>query len=706
MFSYIFAQMQKSPVNYAFLVMSGGLFLICLQEFVIYQPIPAQTAATLGRISMFFLTVVTISSLYFSYAVARKGKIDLLFKLISTLMIISSLLIFFIQFFNIHSITGVGRYTPTMLSILIFAPMLLSLFRNAQILAQGWRNGETPTLRNQCKLILSGNILSIVLFVLVLIILPLIVKNMSLYRFSSLSTLITMAFIYRAMQHYGLMVVNITAIKNVSDMLFSNVDYGIVVTDSNGRIVQSNRLFDEIFSQTEKILSFATIKKLLPDIDFSAKFTGKIATLSFDDRQKFLEISHADFDDKHPQLGSMTIFRDITELRRREIASADKLRLESLGRLAGGVAHDFNNQLTGIMGCADLLRESLSHMPAIRHFAEIIVESAERSAKLTRQMLAFSRKGNFQKVAVDICSIIDDTILFLEHSIDKRIKISKHIIASGSIVMGDPEQLHHTLLNIALNARDAMPDGGSLDFSVTSAMSSPLPEEHSHTTSAPHPCVRITVKDTGTGIPSQLLSKVFEPFFTTKEKGKGTGLGLAAAYGTIQAHNGSIQLHSEIGKGTEVIIELPTVATSDSITIAEPAGQTESKSIEKLRVLVVEDEPVVWTQIQETLHRAGSKTTIFERGIEAIAYYSIHWRELDLVVLDIVLPDTTGLKVFTDMKAINPNVKTLLSSGYTVDGGVQQILDAGALDFIQKPYRSEELLNKVRSVVNRTNSVV
>lgn len=700
MFSYIFGQMQKSPVNYAFLVISGGLALICLQEFLIYLPIPVAYATRFGHSSLAILLLVAIANLYFVYAIVRKGKLDRLFMVLTGGILIAATFCLFIKIFKIETLTGIGRITPTAMYIPLFLLIALSLLRSAYLLVDGWKHAEIRAIRHQCRLLFTGNVLSIVLCMFALVILPFFLKNMDFFRYNSLTTVITMIFIYRAMQKYGFMVVDLDTIRIVSDMLFRNVNYGIIVTDKAGHILQSNQLAEEILNQPKKPETFEAIRSLLPKVDFSTRFTGRIVEYSLDHQVKLLEISHADFKGSHPQLGSMLFFRDVTEQRRREDASADKLRLESLGRLAGGVAHDFNNQLAGIMGCADLLREDLASHPESRHLADVIVEAAERSAKLTRQMLAFSRRGNFQKMPVDMCSTVSDAISILEHSIDKRIKISRQFSASRCIVSGDPEQLHHTILNIALNARDAMPDGGNLDFIVENIEKGDEHSEKCDSDAPPAHYVRIIVKDSGVGIPPELQSKVFEPFFTTKEKGKGTGMGLAAAYGTINAHHGTIQLKSAVGKGTEIIIELPTSSPHPSATVPKTTPSADSiKVLQGLRILIVEDEPMIIAAARETFHRAGIITTAFERGNEAVAYFTSHAQEIDLVLLDLVLPDTTGHQVFLDLKKIDAHVRVLLSSGYIVDGGVQQILDLGAVGFIQKPYQTTELLTKVREAV-------
>src|SRR5512138_640010 len=261
-------------------------------------------------------------------------------------------------------------------------------------------------------------------------------------------------------------------------------------------------------------------------------------------------------------------FLDVTERRRMEERLRQAEKLQGIGRLAGGVAHDFNNQLTGILANADFLVGALGGAAELRTAAEEIRAGAQRSARLTRQLLAFARKGNVVAIPVDVHEAIADVITLLRRSIDKRIAISTDLRAVPSVVIGDPTQLHNALLNLALNARDAMPEGGTLRFATRRV--DPPPERRAglHAPLPPGPLVELSVSDDGAGMDAETLAHVFEPFFTTKPAGEGTGLGLASVYGTIESHGGAITVASAPGRGTTFTMWLPRAEAE--VAAAEP----------------------------------------------------------------------------------------------------------------------------------------
>jgi PAS domain S-box-containing protein len=362
-------------------------------------------------------------------------------------------------------------------------------------------------------------------------------------------------------------------------------------------------------------------------------------------------------------------------------------KMSAIGKLAGGVAHDFNNQLAGILGYAELLMDDLMDED-LRSYAKNIMTAADRAANLTKQLLAFSRKGKYLTVTVDIHKIIAETVALLEHSIDKRTEIRKDLQANPHFVIGDPTQLQNAMLNLAVNARDAMPNGGELTFatSVVSLAADPAVPDLQ-----PGRHVQILVSDTGSGMDDMVMKHLFEPFFTTKEKG--TGLGLASVHGAIRNHHGSIRVESEVGKGTNIYVFLPLqegVGTiQDEIDVKKEIIKGDA------RILVVDDEPIVCELTADILRKCGYKVTTCSNGEEAVEFYRPMWQNVDLVILDMVMPKMGGHEAFISMRKINPQIKALLSSGHSIDGRAQRILDEGALGFIQKPYTQVELLRKV-----------
>ncbi len=379
-----------------------------------------------------------------------------------------------------------------------------------------------------------------------------------------------------------------------------------------------------------------------------------------------------------------------------QLHQAEKMR--AIGQLAGGIAHDFNNQLVGIMGCADLLRTSLVNNESLYEFANIIVKATQRCSQLTKQLLAFARKGKYQSIPVNIHTIIGEVIAILEHSIDKNIIIKQHLDAQEPVVNGDPTQLQNIFLNLALNARDAMRAGGELilltrdrELDTADCASMPFKIE-------PGQVMEISVTDTGTGMDTQTKNRIFEPFFTTKEKGKGTGMGLAAVYGAVRNHKGAVTVNSEVGRGTTITIYLPVTKQR------EPASAEKIKSVETSQtasLLLIDDEKIVADTTTRILQSQGFTVTVYTSGTEAVDFYRKSWQTIDCVIIDIIMPRMNGREVFFAMREINPNVKVLLASGFSLDGEAQKIIDEGAACFIQKPFQITELLEKISETLHK-----
>ncbi len=392
--------------------------------------------------------------------------------------------------------------------------------------------------------------------------------------------------------------------------------------------------------------------------------------------------------------GMRGIVVDLTEGRRvreeqarlqERLVQAEKL--EAIGQLAGGVAHDFNNHLSAIMGFAGLLQERLED-PTLRRYAECILKSSQRSAELTKQLLAFARKGKYLSVPVDMHEIIGEVLQLLEHSIDKRIALHAELGAESPTIMGDPTQLQNALMNLALNARDAMPQGGDLRISTEIRQldldyCQALPYELS-----PGPFLQVSVRDTGIGMDRDLQKRIFDPFFTTKEVGRGTGLGLASVYGTVKHHNGAIAVTSEVGLGSCFRLHFPL--TEIAPEGAELPSQPEPR-VDRRVVLVVEDEGLVGEMLTSMLEQFGHQVILLRDGQEAVEFYAQAGETVDLVILDLVMPRLCGRDTFRELRRMNPSVRVLLSSGYSLEGEAQSILNEGALGFLQKPYRMLEL---------------
>lgn len=376
-----------------------------------------------------------------------------------------------------------------------------------------------------------------------------------------------------------------------------------------------------------------------------------------------------------------------------ELHQAEKL--QAIGQLAGGIAHDFNNQLTGIVGYADLLRQSLSGQPELKEFSEHILLAARRAADITTQLLAFARKGKYLSRVMDVHGIIIEVIGILQHTIDRRINLKRTFSAENPFIMGDPSQIQNALMNLALNSRDAMPEGGELEFTTTNIS---LQEEREDLPLelSPGEYLCVSVSDNGTGMEESVRQKIFEPFFTTKEPGKGTGMGMPAVYGTVKNHNGAVTVSSRPGQGTVVCLYFPA-QKADAAAAAGDMFRVPGK-MRSLHILLVDDEHLVLESANRILKGLGHTVVCCQNGAEAVGYYKAHWENLDLVILDMVMPVMDGRTAFLEMQRINPAVKVLLSSGYSLEEKTQELLNQGVSDFLQKPYRIDQLISRISRV--------
>jgi CheY-like chemotaxis protein len=319
----------------------------------------------------------------------------------------------------------------------------------------------------------------------------------------------------------------------------------------------------------------------------------------------------------------------------------------------------------------------------------VIQQAAERAAELTRQLLSFARRGGHQHITVDVNSIVLEVVSLLTRTVNKNIAITEHFDTDQATVLGDPGQLQQVVLNLAINARDAMPQGGSLTFR-TWRQDLDATRLLAHPGAQPGTFVALSVTDTGIGIATKNLRRIFEPFFTTKEEGHGTGMGLAMVYGIVKGHGGFIDVESKPGKGASFTVYLPATDTPPAVVYAaELPGKGHG------RILVVDDEEVVRKLTREMLHREGYDVVTVAGAKEAAAWYRAHPHEVDLVIIDMVMPSVDGLECFRALKEIDPNVRAILSTGYGLDGHAQDALDAGMIGYVQKPYHVEDLVSAV-----------
>jgi len=386
------------------------------------------------------------------------------------------------------------------------------------------------------------------------------------------------------------------------------------------------------------------------------------------------------------------LLSDITERKQMEQQLRQTQKMEAVGQLAGGVAHDFNNLLTVIRGHTDLLLDHIGQTDALRRNVEQIQKSSDRAVSLTRQLLAFSRKQVLQPKVLDLNAVVAEMGKMLPRLIGENISLTISAAPSLGRVKADPGQIEQVILNLAVNARDAMPQGGKLTIETANVE---LDETYAreHLTARPGPHVMLAVSDTGSGMDPETQSHIFEPFFTTKELGRGTGIGLATVYGIVKQSGGWIWVYSEVGKGSTFKIYLPRV---DEPEKAETPKARLGIHRGTETVLVVEDNESLRQLTCEFLVSTGYTVLVAQDGSEAIRITEQHAGPIHLLLTDVVMPGMSGHELAQRLAILRPDIRSLYVSGYTGDAILQQgVLEEGA-SFLAKPFTRDALAQKVR----------
>jgi signal transduction histidine kinase/CheY-like chemotaxis protein len=394
----------------------------------------------------------------------------------------------------------------------------------------------------------------------------------------------------------------------------------------------------------------------------------------------------------------VVVEQDVTSEEELEEALRQAQKMEAIGTLAGGIAHDFNNLLTGILGYANLITTVAPPNSELGKMAKVIEGSAERCAQLTKELLGFARRGKNRNVPVDLNETVEHVAHLLSRSVGKEIRLVTRLEARPSAVRGDPSQLEQALMNLALNARDALGGRSAGEIAVaTRTVEMDTGSCARHPGLKAGPCVVVSVTDDGCGMPREVQARIFEPFFTTKARGEGTGLGLSMTYGIVKNHGGSIGVYSEVGHGTTFNVYLPVDA--QSATLAELPPEATEVIRGHGRILVVDDEEIVRGAAAAMLRHLGYEVVALADGEEAILYYRHFGDRIDLVLLDMVMPKMAGRECLQKLREINPQVRVVLSTGFGLNDAAQRILDEGAIGFAQKPYRAAELSRAVAAAL-------
>jgi PAS domain S-box-containing protein len=497
--------------------------------------------------------------------------------------------------------------------------------------------------------------------------------------------------------------------------ILESVDEGFIIIDPDFKIVSANRAYcEQEQCRTEDIIGkhcyevshhmarpcFQSGEECAPSRTFKTGKPSVAIHTHYDSEDKPVYIETRSYPVKD-QSGAVTAvietLNNITEVRKLEEQLRHAQKMEAIGTLAGGIAHDFNNILTVIIGYGSLMQTHLkAGDPSLPHVKEMLAAS-KRAAGLTRSLLAFSRKQVMDMKAVNINNVIADFSKMLAWIIGEDIELRVTASSEDLIVNADAGQIDQVLMNLATNARDAMPQGGLLSIE-TGSMTMDSRFIKAQGFGEPGNYAVISIADTGIGMDEAIMMRIFEPYFTTKELGRGTGLGLSIAFGIVKQHKGFLKCQSESGKGTMFKIYLPVaVAAADQGEKKEATSPVRGAEA----ILIAEDDPTVRGLITQLLHEFGYSVIEAVDGEDAVRKFKDHQDRIKLLLLDVIMPRKNGKEIYEGIKAIRPDIKTIFVSGYARDLMQDKADHDDGPVFLQKPVLPKDLLDKIRAVLDR-----
>jgi PAS domain S-box-containing protein len=493
--------------------------------------------------------------------------------------------------------------------------------------------------------------------------------------------------------------------------LFDSLSDAVIVTDRERRIVEANPAFETMFGWALEEVRGVSIGRLyaaeeddraaalaLADLDPAGRLVQNAALRRRGGAVFPAEVAVSRLrDGAGAGLGFVGVVRDTTEQRRLEAQLRQAQKMEAVGRLAGGVAHDFNNMLSVIVGYGQMLLRHLPEGDRARGQVAEIVKAADRATGLTRQLLAFGRKQVVQPRVLDLNGVVSNLDKMLHRVIGEDVRLETDLAADLWRVRADPGQIEQVLMNLSVNARDAMPRGGTLRIATRNeTLHDAWAREHPGSRPGPH--VVIEVSDTGAGIDPEILPHIFEPFFTTKAQGKGTGLGLATVYGIVKQSGGAVYVDSAPGRGAVFRVYLPRVLEALEPVGARPAEGAPRGGSET--VLVVEDDPMVRALVQETLGRLGYRVLAAEDPSRALQAAEGHDGTIALLLTDVVMPGMNGRELAGRIARLRPEARVLYMSGYAEDAIAHHGILQEDVVLLQKPFTPDALAGRVREVLD------
>ena len=480
--------------------------------------------------------------------------------------------------------------------------------------------------------------------------------------------------------------------KTLLENIIDQFPYSLLLVDRNGNICFANQSAKEEFFEGIGFVAGEPVENVIHGIekgflekDFILK--GELHYTKGDDYKLYTLESYPVKDDKGKIVFKSLVLKDVIDERMEEEENVNRSRMESIGKLAGGIAHDFNNVLTGILGYASLMKRMTAEEQQLNRYAEVIENSAKRAAALTEHLLNFSRRQRVRVIdRIDLNALLGD-VLFLMRESFRNIMITTEFDPKLPQIKGNAGELQHAILNLCVNAKDAMPDGGTLRVRT---------ERKAYLGGKEFAVV--TIGDTGSGIDEHLKSRVFEPYFTTKTESKKIGMGLHLVQKVIKSHKGFIELESDKDKGTSFALYFP---------VAEPCKEEPkkpriepSKEIKKRGVLVVDDEEVVRGLLTGVLSAEGFEVFQAADGVEAMEVYESHHRSIDLVILDMIMPGMGGEEVLRRLRASSRKVKVVISSGFMSEEQRDKLQEYGVDGFLDKPYGDTDVIDIANSVLS------
>lgn len=697
---YIYAQRKPNHINIGYLLLGINISIGLGIEAITWLPIQPDLLVLLAHLNSFTWLAMGFFLLNFTYSFLQR-KYDAPYVLVLILTIITVIIGMFTNLIKTEQssyaywggLTNNGPLHIWAVLIVVYIPFIYAL----ALLIRKQRTTADPQHRRQLSLIIIGTISSITIALITNILIPKLWEIHDFIPLAGSATVILNIFLFVAVYKYNLLQLSI---EKVAPDIFAGMREGIIVYSLDHKIIEINTSARNLLGAT---ISDQDILKLITSGKVTGEHDEKELSILHAEGTLTVACSHSPLTQQGKPIGNLYLLRDVSsnkEAGRLEEQIFHLQKMESIGRLAGGIAHDFNNMLGIISGFAEMLQYKYNQEDNnFNHYTNTIINTCKRAGELTSKLLAFARKGAYTMKTVDLHTVLNETIDILKHTLDKRIHINASLIASATSVRCDTGQLQNAFLNMAINAQDAMPKGGDLSLTTHLTEIKTTAKQDRPYVIVAGTYITISIADTGMGMDAETKLHIFEPFFTTKKNGKGTGLGLASVYGTVKSHGGFIEIESSPGKGSVFHVSLPLTKTITDSTTGKKIPATENPT--SGTIMLIDDEEYVREVLSEMLTFMGYRVIACSGCQEALPRFSVDHTSIDLVLLDVMMPECDGLETLQQLKEVDPQVKVVIASGYSKDGKATAMLNEGALEFLSKPFTLKKLQSILASYLPR-----